>query len=604
MKPLFTVVVIARNESKTLPRLVASLDEFKQRGGEIIVVDTGSTDGTPEIARKLDCTVYEEGDRFRVVIDEDLSQKINERFEANIVKPNESLFDYSAARNYAASKAKTMMICMPDCDEVFTSYNLDEIDKAIGIEQEYGVPKIDQLEYNFVFSHDQYGNEAIKFLHSKFYNREKMQWTGIVHEVLQDLPQCTGNYKGYCGTKDCKGKKHGEVKRQWLPESIIKLEHFQNIETNRGGYLTGLALDCYLNPGKDRQSHYFARELLWKGFPLAAIKEFERHIAMDKWLPEKAQSQIYIGDAYMAMGKETEGLNAWKKAFIMDSSRREAVMRIAEFYYRKNDPAVTAMFAAVALTIPNGNFYADNQEHYTNKPHELLYWALWYLGDKKGSEEHFYKALAYQPGNQKYQSDMRFYLPTVSIILPTLGREESLKRALASIEKLKYPKELIQTIVLDGEGTVPEKVAKGLEQAQGKYIVYAANDIEFTPESLTHAILDSLGSDKALVAFDEAPILEDEGNICTHFLIRKDFIPQIGGQIFDTRYFHVGVDNLLWAKCKKLNQAMHSFAAKIIHHHFSTGKSEFDEVYAKGWDEGRVKHDRDLLKHDLELLHA
>jgi glycosyltransferase involved in cell wall biosynthesis len=57
--PLFSVALIAKNESKTLPRLIASLAEFKERGGEIILADTGSTDGTPKVAADLGCIVFE-----------------------------------------------------------------------------------------------------------------------------------------------------------------------------------------------------------------------------------------------------------------------------------------------------------------------------------------------------------------------------------------------------------------------------------------------------------------------------------------------------------------------------------------------------------------
>ena len=64
MKPLFSVICVVRNESKTLPRLAHSLKEFLGRGGDWVVVDTGSTDGTPEVARGLGARVFEEGDNF------------------------------------------------------------------------------------------------------------------------------------------------------------------------------------------------------------------------------------------------------------------------------------------------------------------------------------------------------------------------------------------------------------------------------------------------------------------------------------------------------------------------------------------------------------
>lgn len=94
-KPKFSVALIARNEALTLPRLVGSLKEFQERGGDIWVLDTGSTDNTIEVARDLGCHVEAVGDKFRIQIDEGLANKINSKFivegEAPVVKAGESL---------------------------------------------------------------------------------------------------------------------------------------------------------------------------------------------------------------------------------------------------------------------------------------------------------------------------------------------------------------------------------------------------------------------------------------------------------------------------------------------------------------------------------
>lgn len=178
---LWTVVLICKNENATLPRLVKSLAQFQERGGKIIVVDTGSSDSTPEVARSLGCEVHCVGDRFVTTISEELAQKINERFGAAVVQPNEKLFDYSAARNYAASLSKTDWVWAIDADEVATKLDLDEIDKLCSD------PNLSRLEYDFVFSHDQFGKPAVSFMHSKFYRKSKMKWVHPIHEVLQDI---------------------------------------------------------------------------------------------------------------------------------------------------------------------------------------------------------------------------------------------------------------------------------------------------------------------------------------------------------------------------------------------------------------------------------
>jgi len=571
----FSVVLIARNEAKTLPRLLSSLKDFSEKGGEIILVDTGSTDDTANVARAFGCKVEEVGDRFKQVLTNEHVDKINNHFvvedEETILKYGDSLFDFASARNYAASLASNDMVAMPDCDELYTKLDLDKIEEVI-------ISGAEQLEYNFVFSHDQFGNEAIKFMHSKFYNRTKLQWKGIVHEVLS-----------------------GEAKRQYLDESIIKLEHYQNHETNRTGYLKGLALDCFLNPTNDRNSHYFARELLWVNRPKSAIKELKRHISMNAWQPERAQSMVYLGDAYKQLGSE-ECVDWYLKSFITESGRREPLMRLCQYYFEKNDPQKVASFAKAALEIPISNFYANNADDYADKPHAFLHWSLYCLGRRDEALYHFNISRQYKPLLSKYLFEYRYFyeLPKVTILIPTLGRPEGLQKCLESIKRLNYPQELIEVQCEEDEPRlgVPKRVKKLYEQSSGDVLVFASNDTEFTENCLIHAVIES--KEHGLVALNTGPVSVDEGNICEHFLIRRDIVEKIG-EIFDTDFFHVGVDNLLWAKCKKIGEAFRSNNAIMIHNHFSKTKSQtMDSVAKLGWSNADA--DRELLKKKLAEL--
>jgi glycosyltransferase involved in cell wall biosynthesis len=578
----FSVCLISKNEGKTLPRLLGSLQEFIARGGKVLLLDTGSTDNTIKVAEDFGCEVYAVGEKFIVEISEQEAEAINTMFviegEEPLVKSGDRLFDYSSARNYIAQFSPTDMIATPDCDEVYTTLNIDEIEKEIN-------DGADQLEYNFVFSHDEFGNEAIKFRHCKFYNHKKLKWVGIIHEVLQ-----------------------GRATPKFLDESIIKLEHYQNHETNRSGYLRGLALDCYRDPSNDRNSHYLGREMLWTGRVKSAIQELERHISMDKWPAERAQSMIFIGDAYLSLGDKEQAIDYWLDGYRTAPYRREALMRLADFYYKEGKAQEAAAFATAALTVTTSGFYADNQAHYTYYPHEILYWALWQLGDIEGSHRNFLEAWHYQPRNPKYLADAMFHpLPTVSIVIPTLGRPDGLAKALEAIEQLNYPKELLEVIVeednFENRMGVPITFKKGMARSTGEYIIYGSNDTLFLQDSVLTAVLHSLYYQKKLVAFNTGTVSFDEGNICEHFLIKKDLIPELGGEIFDTEFNHVGVDNLLWAKAKKLGEATRCDHAHVLHKHFTRG-AEWDEIYKLAWDPYKVEHDRALLNKKLNELYG
>lgn len=194
--------------------------------------------------------------------------------------------------------------------------------------------------------------------------------------------------------------------------------------------------------------------------------------------------------------------------------------------------------------------------------------------------------------------------PTVTFIIPTLNRKEGLERCLVSINNLNYPQDLIEKIIIPGEGTVPEKVDEGYLQSKGEYIVYAADDTEFTPDSLRIAIdLAQKGHD--LVAFNtqgDQGILPDRGNEMEHFLIKRTLVPRIGGEIFNKRMKHVGVDNLLRAKVEQLGQYIYCKEAVVKHKHFSRGE-KWDATYAKAWDTKNVEEDRRILAEELKKLY-
>lgn len=220
------------------------------------------------------------------------------------------------------------------------------------------------------------------------------------------------------------------------------------------------------------------------------------------------------------------------------------------------------------------------------------------------SKEEFlslYSKCMYAPPILNVSEDDKNTLPTVDFIIPTWRRPEGLERCLDSIKKLNYPKDLIQTHVDDEEGvTVPVKVKRMVGACYAEYIVFAANDTEFTPDSLRNII--PMAKQFGLVAFNTGKVLPDKGNICEHFIIRWSFIPKIGGEIFDTEFHHIGVDNLLWAKAEMLGEAKRCEEAVVIHHHFSNGGSEWDDVYQLGWE--KRDEDRALLEKKLKELRS
>ncbi len=380
--PKFSFCLIARNEEKTLPKLLKSLEEFKANGGEVCLVDTGSTDNTVQIAKDWGCKVEEVGQLYNHIIDLQEATLINEKFidpsENLIVSPSDKYFDFASARNHAASLASNDMVSFVDADEAMTALDVEKIDALID-------QGIEQFEYNFVFAHDQYGKAAIEFVQSKFYDRRKVKWTGLVHEVL-----------------------NGQAKIGFLSNEIFRLEHYQQ-PGDRHSYLVGLAVDCFNNPNSDRNSHYFARELFWAKRPKSAIKEFQRHLKMNGWHSERAESLIFMGDAYGQLGNPEDQALSYTLAFYVDSGRREPLMKLAEFYLFNKNYQAAVSYARGAMEIPWSGFYASNRTYYEHLPYEVLYKAYGWLGRIKDAQDAITKALEFQPNNPEYLRDRKYY---------------------------------------------------------------------------------------------------------------------------------------------------------------------------------------------------
>jgi glycosyltransferase involved in cell wall biosynthesis len=575
-KPLFSIVLITKNEANTLPKCMESLKEFISRGGEIVIGDTGSTDNTIFIAKSYGCIVH--SINGMIEIDAKTCKEINEKFiveNEQLIMPENGtkVFDFATARNIALSHASNDFIISLDGDEAYTKFDIDYINNLI----ENGAT---QLEYQFVYSHNDDGTPSMQFKQCKAFDRRYMEWKGIIHEFVGEKV------------------KHNS-KCIYVSEEHIKLEHWQEPnKEHRGKYITGLALDCFNHPSNDRHSHYLAREFYYTGRPKSAIKEFQKHISMNAWTSEKAQSMIYIADCYGFLGDREKQIEYYSKAFHTDSNRREALIKLAQFYLWSQNYVAAISYAKASLEIEWQDYYANHMSHYTDEPHRILYLAYGYLGKVNEAKKHIDICLSYFPNNSEYLNHYRYYsvLPKISVILPHIEgtREEGLQRCIDSIKMQNYPQDKIELKIILGDETVPQKVKKGVAETDGYYIVFASNDVEFDKDDFIKAFIDSCNNSKNLIVFDTG-VRNEHGYICEHFMIYRGALDYLeNGEIFDTRFNHVGCDDYLWHQMNKIDEAMISTRTKTKHYHFSRTNSQFDLTYEKGWS--NVENDRELLK--------
>lgn len=141
---------IVKNEAKNLAKSIKSL---KNQVNEIVVVDTGSTDNTIVVARKLGARVYS--------------------------FPWQD--DFSKARNFALSKAKGDWLVLLDADEYFTAKTAGNICQVIRQTQQADGLLIQMVNYDVDKAEIQDYFYQLRIVR----NQQGLHYEGKIHEELK-----------------------------------------------------------------------------------------------------------------------------------------------------------------------------------------------------------------------------------------------------------------------------------------------------------------------------------------------------------------------------------------------------------------------------------
>jgi len=379
-------VVLARNEACGLPRLLYGLEDFVERGGELVVVDTGSTDDTVAIARRRGCRVEAVNERFDAVLRTSQAAEIERRFakaeEGPLVTPGQRLFHFGDARQHAGLLVANDFVLQLDASDQVLAMDVDALDRWVGS------GNVGAFEYN-----QHYGNVALRI--SRFYERSRYRWEGRVHETLNATTGADA-----------------------IPASKIRCDTTQlllrhHMDQNKPrNYLAGLALQVLECPQKPRWWHYLGRELFYNHWYRSAIPVLEAHAAMENaWSAERSQGLCFVGQCLEALGSASDAKEAYHRAFALDPARREPLLRLASTCCRRGEFEVAAKCATEALAIPHTSGYPELEANYTWIPHSLLYWSLFWLGRKGEAQAHWeiYRSLA--PEDSQIREHARLFPP-------------------------------------------------------------------------------------------------------------------------------------------------------------------------------------------------
>ncbi len=148
---MISVCVIVKNEEKNIDRCLAALSGY---GFELVVVDTGSTDGTQKTVQKYTDSLHEFA----------------------------WCDDFSAAKNYAVSKASSDLVLVVDSDEFLEPISQEEVIKLE--EQARRNPeKVGRIRRRNVFERDGVRQENQEWV-NRIFDRRKFHYEGRIHEQI------------------------------------------------------------------------------------------------------------------------------------------------------------------------------------------------------------------------------------------------------------------------------------------------------------------------------------------------------------------------------------------------------------------------------------
>lgn len=143
-----SICIIAKNEEKNIEKCLSSIAGY---GFEIVVVDTGSTDATKEIALKYTDRVYE----------------------------YEWQNDFAAAKNYAVEKSETPYVMILDSDEYIEDIDTIELENMV-TKNSTCVGRIKRRNYYMQNGLQVENDEKI----NRIFSKELFHYEGKIHEQV------------------------------------------------------------------------------------------------------------------------------------------------------------------------------------------------------------------------------------------------------------------------------------------------------------------------------------------------------------------------------------------------------------------------------------
>lgn len=348
-----SLCMIVKNEEMNIARC---LDSVANLVDEIVIVDTGSTDRTIEIASEYTSKVY------------------------SIPWKD----DFSAARNESFSRA-SMDYCMwMDADDVLEA---TEKEKFLQLKQALS-PDTDIVMMKYHTSFDEAGKPSFSYFRERWIrNCEQYRWIGAVHEVIPPNGRIMYSDIAICH------KKTNTVD----PERNLRI------------YRKIIADGKTLEP---RQQYYYGRELYYHGQYEEAVSVLEQFLlSADGWIENKIEACSVCANCYYRMGQEQAALMTLLRSMSFDTPRAELCCEIGKYFLEHGNCHNAVYWYETALNTPKkeyaGGFVLPDCYDYI----PLMQLCVCYdkLGDRQKAKEYNERAGACKPYSQAYLYNKKYF---------------------------------------------------------------------------------------------------------------------------------------------------------------------------------------------------
>lgn len=337
-----SLCMIVKNEEESLGRCLASVQRAVD---EIIIVDTGSTDKTKEIAASYGAVIYD----FKWID------------------------DFAAARNYSFGQATKSFILWLDADDV-----LEEADCArlIALKNLDEFP-YDSVSMNYHLTFDNLGKPVYSLRRNRLVRRSRgFQWHGPVHEYLA----VGGNIY------------HSDI-------AVTHRKERQHTDRNLQIYLKRREKGETFSP---RDQYYFANELRDHARYQEAADTYELFLQGGLgWVEDEIAACMKQADCYAKLLRPDRQISSLLRTLSYDLPRAEFCCKLGSvFADRKQYRLAIYWFRqATQLEMPKDTMGAIDHASWTWLPHLELTVCYDRIGDIEKAKEHHEQAKLLNPAH-------------------------------------------------------------------------------------------------------------------------------------------------------------------------------------------------------------